>query len=238
MQKLIKEVVEAAYREYKRTTADGQTEKLRGVLKDPTSPAIMLFLAARRLLGEEWIHYEPETLWTELDWPIANRDKILAAQLLATYPSFYWDFRVFGHVVAAFSHQAVYPEVLPLPSPEDLAWGVFEAELILALTEDKPFVPTYSDEVEAFVGACLHHHGFVLPPENLMFCEEHLDKLLHDDAKELKAKVKDAWRTHPETNFDDSSLGVQLARQAEVERVYMVNRLEDLRTRLTSFSQA
>lgn len=236
MQKLIKDVVQAAYAAYKKTSAFGSTEQLRAVVKDTSSPALILFLALRRLLGPDWTSWEPETLWMELDVPVSNRDKILAAQSLATYPVFYWDYRVFGQTALAFNHQAVYPENVPEPEPEHLAWCVFEAELILALIEEKSFEPTFSDEVEAFVASCLHHKGIVLPPENLSFSEEHLDKMLTSEAKELKSKVKDAWKAHPEANFEDSPLGVQIARQSDIENVYLVNRLTDLRERLTSFS--
>ena len=209
-EQLIKEVVQLAAKAYQ-----APAFKDRSVLKDPESPGLLLFLAARRLLGPEWVDWEPETLWLELPEVTANRDKLQVAQLLATYQAFYWDYRVFANVVAALNNQAVYPETIPELPAAFLSWAVFEAELIFALSEDKATIPEFNDEVEAFIGASLHHAGVVKAPENLEFCASHLKKLQVGNCPPVVAGSEE-----PTTN------GVQ---------VYMVKRLEDLRNRLCRF---
>jgi hypothetical protein len=227
----LKDAVRLAVREYSRKSGRDVS------LTDTTIPATVLFIDLHRRLGAEWPSWEPETLWLTLpEVTPVNRDKILAAASLASNPAFYWDWRVAGNTALAFANVPGFPEHPPEPTPEQLAWAVFEAELIFALSDDEDVTPSFDDEVAGYVAAVLHHNGWVQAPDILAFCQEHLTGLLNADAKELAAKVKTAWEAHPRTDleqskFEDTALGVQLSRQANVLR-YLEQRADQLRNAL------
>lgn len=199
--------------------------------QEPSTPALVLMLAARRRLGPEATRFEPETLWQELKPHPLNQDKLLAAHALDTYPAFYWDARVLGATCLAFCEESPLPDVVPHPTPEQLAWGVVEARLIFALLSDVE--PEYDAEVAAYVAHLLHDWGWVAAPEGLEFADEALQALLNPEAKKLRATVPDTWRARMETNpeavsfEEDTPQGVQQARQASVY-VYVLKRAEAL----------
>jgi hypothetical protein len=230
----VKAAVTKAYQAWQGVSSSFQPH--RGLFEEDTS-ATVLMCAAKRRLGPEFLAYEPETLWLELDPTPLNRDKLMAGIALATYPSFYWDYSVFGHTVLALNDEAVFPESLPKPTLEQLVWGVFEAELILALTEDGPITPEFGDDIAAYVAACLHAQGVIYTPENLRFAQPYLDKLISKEAKELQAKVKDLWaplasRTaFEDVTPEDDAAGVQLTHLVRAQ-LYFVKRADALTSAL------
>jgi hypothetical protein len=146
--------------------------------------------------------------------PEGNRDKLMAAMALQTYPSFYWDFRVFGHTCLAFADQAVHTELTPQPLPEHIVAGVYEAQLLFQIDTDAQ--PEFDDDVAAYVAACLAHEGLVYAPPLLDFAEEHLSKLISPEGRELAVEVKKmAGEEHPKADTE-SALGVQLARYLQL----------------------
>ncbi len=190
------------------------SDKARALLMDVETPAAILYPAARAFYGPMMAAYEPDTLWSTLDMPEGNRDKLMAAMALQTYPSFYWDFRVFGHTCLAFADQAVHTELTPQPLPEHIVAGVYEAQLLFQIDTDAQ--PEFDDDVAAYVAACLAHEGLVYAPPLLDFAEEHLSKLISPEGRELAVEVKKmAGEEHPKADME-SALGVQLARYLQL----------------------
>jgi hypothetical protein len=234
--KLLEEAVREAHRAYKGSGAEAH---VKAVIKDEDAFATALLIAARRKLGPTFLAYEPETLWQELDPPTMNRDKLSAAIGLAVMPAFYWDVRALGATALAFNNEAVFVNRMPHTTPEQLVWAVLEAELVFALTEDEPAEPFFDVEACAYVAAMLFDAGFVVCPEELKFAQEYLDDMISAEGKELKAKVKAAWKEHPkgegpEPEFEDPALGVQVANLARVH-AYVMHRLQALKKSLAGF---
>lgn len=189
-------------------------DKAKALLMDPNTPAAQLYPAARAFYGIGVTVYEPDTLWSTLDMPEGNRDKLMAAIALQVYPSFYWDLRVFGHTCLAFADQAGHTELTPKPLPEHVVAGVYEAQILFQIDTDE--TPEFDDDVAAFVAACLLHEGLVYAPPVVHFAEEHLDRLLTAEGKELAEQVKKmAHEEHPKAD-PESALGVQLARYQQI----------------------
>jgi hypothetical protein len=189
-------------------------EKARALLLDTTTPALVLHQAALAFYGPTVASYEPDTLWTMLDVPEINRDKLQAALTLQVSPSFYWDIRVFGATCCAFNDQPVHTELTAELMPEHLAYGIIEAQLLFQLDTDTE--PEFDDEVAAYVAACLAHAGLVYTPPLFRFAKEHLERLLSPDGRKLGVEMKKiAGEEHPEVD-KGSALGVQLARYEQI----------------------
>lgn len=200
------------------------TEKARKALLDPESPALLLYVAARAFYGPTVASYEPESLWTQLDVPLLNRDKLMGALTLQVFPSFYWDIRVFGHTCLAFNNQAAHTELVPKPLPEHLAAAIFEAQLLFQL--DTETTPEFDDEVAAYVAACLAHEGLTYTPPLMSFAEEHLERILSPEGQKLGAAMKKiAAEEHPKVD-SESALGVQLARYEQIGAYVAARRTE------------
>ena len=190
------------------------SDRARALLMDQSVPATIVYVAARAFYGPTMAAYEPDTLWSTLDMPEGNRDKLMAAMALQTFPSFYWDLRVFGHTCMAFADQAVHTELTPQPMPEHVVAGVYEAHLLFQLDTDAE--PEFDEDVAAYVAACLAHEGLTYAPPLLSFAQEHLERLLSPEGRELGVEVKRmAGEEHPKAD-PESALGVQLARYLQL----------------------
>lgn len=219
--------------------AASRREKLppKDIFADPAAGATELFLVAHKHLGPEFVHFEPETLWTSFDVETVNRDQLLAAMGLATHPSFFWDFRTFGNTALAFGDHAVVHDAVPRPEARDMAWALFEAELLNALSDD-PAEPELDEEVLAYIATVLHEEGFVLAPDLLEGAQEALDRMTSPEGRALKDEVRRQWETLKNHNLErlptpTSALDVQLTRLAEV-RLYLVKRAQHVTSRLKS----
>lgn len=207
--------------------------RARRILLDDTSPALLLYAAARVFYGPTVASYEPESLWALLDVPEHNRDKLMAALTLQVNPQFYWDIRVFGHTCLAFNGHVAHTELTPKPTPEQVATAIFEAQLLFQL--DTETVPEFDDEVSAFVAACLAHEGLAYAPPILSFAEEHLERLLSPEGLKLNAAMKKiASEEHPTVDMT-SALGVQFARYQHIA-AYLSAHLTDIATRVNATS--
>lgn len=226
----VKTLVRAASTAFDRATTDELRRAARDVMKDPVAPALSLMVAARHLLGDGFTVWEPETLWKELDPPVVNRGKLAAAIALDIMPSFYWDYRVFGNTCLAFNDEITLPDQVPQPMPWQMSWGVFEAELIFALTTREVITPDFDDEPTAFCGTHLYELGWVCPPDNMTFCEDKLVQHLSDEARQLHGVVKTQREEH-KTKSEDPAIDVQLARLEDCA-LYVVNRATAVATYL------
>lgn len=148
-----------------------------------------MLVAAVHLLGPLRVFrgWEPETLWGTLgDVCQSAKEKLLASVALDTTPAFYWDLRALGNTALVFSGDATLSGRLPEPSAEQLAWAVWEAELIYALTSLDDTPPEFDDEARAYVAALLHDAGFVRAPAQLELADEALAYLLSDVGREQR----------------------------------------------------
>lgn len=199
----------------------------RAVLKEAAnSPAAALLTAVRAMYKDEVLDWEPESLWLSLErdgFFLLNpeRDKIQAAITLIKKPSFYWDSLVFQRTVQALNDQPFQFDAIQEAHTAHMAWAVFEASVIRNLDPDEQTVPDFDEDVQQYTAVCMFREGLVLPPENLKFAEDSLDKLQPKDthATGLKKEVIQAWghlnkSKLEHTEFAENPVGVQLARLA------------------------
>ncbi len=197
----------------------------RRLLTTPTTSALALLAAAQSLLGEEFIAWEPETLWLELErrgleLPLANGVRLQAALALLLVPSFYWDAVVFEKTALAFDHVFTNPDALQEATSAQLAWAVREAARITSLHGDS--AREFAHEPAAYGAVVLHREGLVVAPDELAFAQPLLDRLNGGEAAGMRERVKTAWAavdkralgTHA---FTETAVDVQLARLAAIE---------------------
>jgi hypothetical protein len=194
----------------------------KDLLRDPGTPAVALMAAARALLGE-FLHWEPESIWLELqhqgvDVPEDNRAKIMAGVALRLVPSFYWDAIVFEKTALAFDGQMPNPEILEEASPAKLAWAVEEAAWILREAKDPSW--EFQTEPAAYAGVILCRAGFCVAPEQLSFAQSVLCR--ERCHPHLIAEVRERWagvsKDHLEMlSLQEVPVDVQIARLAAVE---------------------
>jgi hypothetical protein len=199
---------------------------VREVLENEDSSATGCYLAVKSACGQASHAWEPESLWLTLDRrkidvPVLNRDKILAANTLTMVPAFWWEVNCFQNTVMAFNNVLSNPEALQEATPGQLAWGVFEAEMIYGYS-DLPDTPAFDREPALYTGACLHTAGYVLAPSLLSFAQEALDHFNRGKNRLDKGKVSTAWDKLKGKDLSDrkwneeSPLDVQLSRLASV----------------------
>lgn len=208
---------------YKLGTASWLEASKKALVNEAT-PAGVLLVAAKNVLGPGVLTYEPDTIRTELEdrekltVPAVNYDKLLAAITIRDVPAFYFEVLTFQNTVLAFNHEYLDPEVVVECSPAQISWGVYEAELILQ--EDGQSIPSFDNEPTIYTATVLHRAGFVAAPTLLAFAQAELDKL---NSKELNVKdVRAAWdklnkSTLASHTFEETPLGIQLAKLAAVE---------------------
>ena len=208
----------------------------RKLLEDSKTPAGVLLVAAKNVLGPAINTFEPDTIRMELEHegvnvPAVNFDKLLASITLLDTPMFYMEVLTFSNTVLAFNDEPLDTEILHEASPAQIAWGVYEAEIMLH--EHMMFEPIFDEEPRLYTAASLHRAGMILAPPLLKYAQEALDKLNKDS--ELKPEtVRSAWEALPKgeslTNrtFSEDPVDIQLAKLASVQ-VYVSERAEAYR---------
>lgn len=229
---------------YKEGTA-AWMEPSKRAMENEKTPAGVLLVAARNILGPGMAAWEPDTIRIELEdneklqVPAVNFDKLFAAVTLTEVPAFYVEATSFANTVLAFNHEFSNPDVVQEPTPEQIAWAVFEAEMIRH--ENQMFEPEFDLEPEQFTAVVLHRAGFVMAPPMLAFAQDALTNLNEDQSLPLE-DVRAAWGKLPKDNlpartFDESPLDIQLARLAGVE-VYVHNCADDYTRAMGELSRA
>lgn len=184
-------------------------EKAKAILKNDGSTATAILLAMQRLLGSNsFLAWEPESIWLECadhevkSIPQENRDKLLATVTLLTGDAFHWDALVFEKTIVSFNNLPIAGDAIQEASPGELAWGVFEAEL---LSQYASHNGEYDYEPTRYTGVCMHRAGLALAPELLVFAQEELDKL-NSNQQDLKETVSDKWSTLDEEKLENLKL--------------------------------
>ena len=115
----------------------------RDIMLNENATATAIFEAAKRLLGPGFLAWEPDSIWLELadhdiDMDQTNRDKLMAASTLIQTGGFYWDAAAFENIAVAFNDLPIAPDAIQEASPAQVAWAVFEAELLLHREYQEP----------------------------------------------------------------------------------------------------
>ena len=126
------------------------------------------------LYDTDSLYWEPEVIRAELtrlagrDVPEINVDKINALTSALTNDSFFSDFYVFSHVCNALGglDSQVLFSVFDPPSPEEMAWSIFEVNL--NDTSEK-IADRLHPDVKTFIGLLLRESGLSQPPRVLNF---------------------------------------------------------------------
>lgn len=202
--------------------APAPSATVRALLEDEEASATGCFLAVKQVCGSQCRAWEPESLWLTLERrqinvPPINRDKILAAHTLTMVPAFWWEVNCFQNSVLAFNNVISDPEVLQETSPEQLCWGIFEAEMIYGYS-DMPDTPEFDREPVLYTAICLHRAGLVLAPDLLQFAQDALDKFNNGERIVTPAEIRKARKRKPKDDWDeDNPVDVQVARLLGVD---------------------
>lgn len=194
----------------------------KDLLRNPETAAVVLMKATRTLLGD-FLAWEPESVWLELerqgvDLPEINQDKVMAGIALHLVPSFYWDATVFEKTALAFAGLPANPDTLQEASPAALAWAVEEAAWLIRLAKDATW--TFNSEPRAYAGVVLYRAGYVLAPSQLAFAQPALNReRFHTHLQEeVQARWAGVDKTHLEAlHLTETPVDVQIARLAAVE---------------------
>jgi len=161
-------------------------------LKDTEAPAILVHSAAQNLLTNNFINYEPETIWLELeklglDIPVINRNKIMMINTLLSTDPIIYDVHMFKNMVLCFNNEIPNFDSTEEADPEQIAWAILNLNFL------EPKRTYYFDyEPVVYTAAVLHRNGFILAPEILDFAQEDLDTL--NVNTELKSDVRNALK--------------------------------------------
>ena len=166
--------------------------QVKRLLESPETLALVLYLIMMKKYGEEWIGWEPLTLYLELredfkaEPSVETMDRLSAVQLVLGSGSFYADLYGFLGVCNTFSSGAPSFAVLdPVTIPE-ATWAMVEVGM---LREPADFAPT----VVAYVKTMLEIEGLdddppevlqdiVAPaPEDPNSSAEYADMILHQE---------------------------------------------------------
>jgi len=192
----------------------------KALLRDEATCAFACMRSMDTLLTDQWFAWEPETLWLELSHlgvsvPVGNRDQIMAGRAVVTTGRFYYDALAFEKTCVSFSNDMPNYEALDDAPVEFIAWANDEAYKIhLFYTEQNL---EYDREPVEYTAAQLKLAGFLVAPSQLHWAQERLDKYYSKDTHALKKEVMTAWAKTPAGGFEETPVGVQLARLAAVQ---------------------
>lgn len=148
-----------------------QTETLKAVLTNPATFSFTLLTVFLDIYGMEALAWHPATIQMDLeqdfgiDMPAANYDRLMTAVNLFTTNNFFVSTPDFARTCVALSGHHPTPNLMQLPSAEDIAWGITEA-LLIHPPEDHEEEP-FSKEITGFIGEVLNHEGILNPPDVL-----------------------------------------------------------------------
>lgn len=191
------------------------------VVLDEDAPAVAVLTALFKVLPGSFLEWEPESIWIELerqgiDVPLPNRARAAAAITILWVPSFYWDAVTFEKTALAFDGRPPHPDILEEATPAQLAWAVVEAAWIRKLWGHHAV--EFRHEPGVYAATVLHRDGYARAPEQLSFAQALLDRM-NPDGEALATEVRRRWddgADAKDSSFDESPVGVQLARLAAV----------------------
>lgn len=186
------------------------------ILLNEDATATAIFEATRRLLGPQFLAWEPESIWLELldqgiDMDSVNRDKLMAVSTLIQTGGFYWDAAAFENTAMAFNDLPIAPDAVQEASPAQLSWAVFEADLICKREHLEKGEFDY--EPARYAAVSMHRAGHILAPELLSFAQDELDKINWGN-RDMKNNIQQSWEQLDksklaETKLSETPLGAQ-----------------------------
>ena len=191
------------------------------LLEQETTPAGLLLIAAKNVLGPGVQAWSPDTIWIELEdrehlnIPLINRDKLLAAMTLIEVPAFYWEVNTFQNTVMALNDVQSNPERIQEATGAQIAWAVFEAETILH--EHQMWEPEFDYEPRMYAAVCLQREGLIMAPEILNFCQPELTRLTKDGAEVSIDVLKVAWSSKPKHDLGETPIDIQLTHLSKIQ---------------------
>ncbi len=193
--------------------------------------------AMKCLFGQNWLLWEPQTLWLEIDHqgvdvPVGNRAQIMAARNLFIAGRFWYDAHAFAATCIAFNNEEPLHFGIEEAPIMYLNWTVYEANVLTREFEEEAIIPEMDREVIAYTAVQLAREGFVIAPEHLAYAEGELGKHLFGDLQQLQKTVREGWAAAPKAEklldaaFPETAAGVQLARLATTQ-VYFEKRRKE-----------
>lgn len=131
-----------------------------------------LHLYCAKLFGPQYLAWEPETIWSELQTITGvapshlNRTKINACRTIHIADTVFTDWLTFEKVINALNSIPIMFDTMQKPSPSALAHGVW---IILKL-RTQPFSP----EVQKYMLGVLLDAGICFPPDELLFLRDEI----------------------------------------------------------------
>lgn len=209
------------------TASSADKKRALETLKNDESFASAMLIAVRMLFGNQCLAWEPESFWVacetdhDLDVPTLSRVKLMAAMTLVKTPRFYSDANVFEKTCLAFSDVVPMPNAINEASPAQMAWGVFEAEMLM---QSEGVDPDFDYEPKRYAAVSMAHDGLLLAPGLLVFAQEELNKQLRSPVEDIMRAVHETWeRISRDTDsirnyeYGNDPVDVQLAKLASIE---------------------
>lgn len=170
--------------------------------------------------GDEWLTWEPETLWQtirlDFDTQIAriNKEKINASKLLHLSDSFFRFWDTFEKVVCAFNN------VLPLfDRVQDFSMGQAAHAMRQAAAIRKE---AYHAEVLSYLATKAKAEGLIWLPPPLDIVQETLDRVNPPEIVPLKNEIRERWNAFESKDLKNVELkediyGINIARLAAID---------------------
>lgn len=138
-------------------------------LLKPGLPASVYFEAVKSILPEEWMVWEPETIWSEIEEetgidsgniPAANRNKMMAYRVIHNSSAPWEDWHAFMNVALALNGVVPNPDVAQTLSPSHVAWAIAQMQRVHPDWE-------FSDSVRSFIAVMLYDDGICWVPGSI-----------------------------------------------------------------------
>lgn len=219
------------------------TKDSKKALQNENTFASVCMKALFCLFDNDWLNWEPESIWIELnhqgiDVPVGNRAQIMAGRSLLTTGRFWYDAHAFEATCLAFNNEESIFSGLDDAPVMAINWAVYEADLIHKAYENETL--EYDREPIGYTAVQLYREGFVIAPPLLNMAESQLLGMLPKEAKELANTIREAWAAAPrgqalvDAAYPETPEGVQLVRLASVQ-VYFDERLKEYEKQIVPF---
>ena len=166
-----------------------------------THPLILNLMLVREF-GEEFMGWEPTTLWTEVrrEWSNVSpsevsRNKVQAVRTLYTTDQAWERWEIFDVVAAGLLGIPPKFDLIQRPPPHRAAFCVD------VMRNSRPDV-NLSTEVEKYIAASLIDHGLVFAPPPIDSCNKHL---INFSMKGQQSRVRDAVKKNKSPTFDGTN---------------------------------
>lgn len=179
---------------------------MQKLLQNPAAIATPLAIICVDAFTPQWMDWETETLESEVaklaggPVPETNLDKLSAIGLVLTTDRFFKDPIVFSDVCNTMGgalNEPVNFQSFDPPSPDEMAWTVFEAILNRPLVPEEPMDKRFGQRVQSFIGVVLEVNGFLISPKPLDFVKVSSENLsVTEDELELFQAMWNIQRTN------------------------------------------